>query len=60
MNDYERMLNEEFTRKTYELYGRIGAMLKVCRKYLSHSIMMELIEVAYPSAGKEVERNDNE
>ena len=60
MNDYERQLNEELTRKMDELYGRIEAMLEVCRKYLSHDILMELINVAYPSVSLEVEDEDHD
>lgn len=59
MNDYERQLNEELTRKMDELYGRIQAMLNVCRKYLSYDIMMELINLAYPIASREVEDEDH-
>lgn len=60
MNDYEKYLANELERKTNDLYGRIEEMLKICREHLSHKIMMELIDAAYPSASREVERHDHE
>lgn len=60
MNDYEKYLANELERKTNDLYGRIEEMLKVCREHLSHKIMMELIDIAYPSASREVEQHDHE
>ena len=60
MNDYEKYLANELERKTNDLYGRIEEMLKVCREHLAHKIMMELIDIAYPSASREVERHDHE
>ena len=60
MNDYEKWLNNQIEEIRNEFYGRIEEMLKICREHLSHKIMMELIDVAYPSASGEVERHDNE
>lgn len=60
MTEYEEYLHEELKRKSDDLYGRIEAMLKICREHLSHKIMMELIDIAYPSASREVERHDHE
>lgn len=59
MTDYEKMLAEEMERKTNDLYNRIEQMLRISRKYLSHSIMMELLDAAYPSS-KEKRHEDDE
>lgn len=59
MNDYEKWLNNQIEEIQNDLYGRIEEMLNVCRKYVSHDIMMELLDVAYPSASREVEKHNN-
>lgn len=60
MNDYEKWLNHEMEDMREEFYRRIEEMLKICREHLSHKIMMELLDAAYPSPSREVERHDNE
>ena len=50
MNDYEKWLHNQLEDTRNELYGRIEEMLNISRKYLSHSIMMELLDAAYPSS----------